>query len=188
MYVRRLSFLAPTRRPPMIYRTTADAILILHLCFVVFVLVGGFAALRWPRLGRLHVPAALWGILIEYAGWICPLTPLEVTLRRRGGWLAMAGFIEHSSHCRLVSRRTDPWHPVASRLLCAARQPCRLCLPFCPMACAHLKLPPQRALCNTARRSARTERDVEYHRHEAAHRRQRHQVGAPALVREGISS
>jgi len=80
----------------MIYRAMADAILVLHLGFVVFVLLGGLAVLRWPRVGWVHVPAALWGILIEYAGWICPLTPLEVALRRRGGEAGYAGgFIEH---------------------------------------------------------------------------------------------
>ncbi len=80
----------------MIYRTLADAILILHLSFVVFVLFGALAVIRWPRVRWLHVPAALWGILITYAGWICPLTPIEVALRRRGGDVGYAGgFIEH---------------------------------------------------------------------------------------------
>jgi hypothetical protein len=79
----------------MIYRTMADAILILHFGFLVFVLLGGFAVLRWPRMRWLHVPAALWGILIEYTGWICPLTPLEVALRHLGGQVGYAGgFIE----------------------------------------------------------------------------------------------
>ena len=33
--------------------------------------------LRWPRVAWLHVPAVIWGALIEFTGWICPLTPLE---------------------------------------------------------------------------------------------------------------
>jgi hypothetical protein len=80
----------------MIFRAAASAILVLHLCFLLFVSLGGFAVLRRPRLAWLHVPAAAWGILIEYAGWICPLTPLEVALRLRGGQPGYAGgFIDH---------------------------------------------------------------------------------------------
>jgi hypothetical protein len=80
----------------MIYRAAADAILVLHLGFVLFVLLGALTVIRWPPVRWLHVPAALWGTLITFAGWICPLTPLEVALRRRGGELGYAGgFIEH---------------------------------------------------------------------------------------------
>ena len=52
--------------------------------------------MRWPRLALLHVPAAIWGVLIEYTGWICPLTPLENSLRVRGGEAGYSGgFIQH---------------------------------------------------------------------------------------------
>lgn len=74
----------------------ADLVLLLHGAFVLFVVLGGFLVLRWPRLAWLHLPAALWGAAIEFGGWICPLTPLEVTLRRRGGEGGFeGGFIEH---------------------------------------------------------------------------------------------
>ena len=80
----------------MLYLRLADLVLLVHLAFVVFVVAGGLLVLRWPKLAWVHVPAAVWGILIEYAGWICPLTPLEVELRRRGGGAGYAGgFIEH---------------------------------------------------------------------------------------------
>ncbi len=80
----------------MIYRFMADAVLILHLFFVIFVAIGGFAVLRWPRLAWLHIPAAIWGALIEFFGWICPLTPLENSLRARGGETGYSGgFIDH---------------------------------------------------------------------------------------------
>ena len=59
------------------YQLLADAVLALHLAFIVFVLVGGLLALRWPKAVWAHVPAAAWGALIELTGWICPLTPLE---------------------------------------------------------------------------------------------------------------
>ncbi|HXG68640.1 MAG TPA: DUF2784 domain-containing protein [Blastocatellia bacterium] len=80
----------------MLYRWLADLVLVLHLAFVGFVVFGGLLLLRWPRLAWVHAPAALWGIVIEYAGLTCPLTPLEVALRRRGGQAGYAGdFIEH---------------------------------------------------------------------------------------------
>jgi hypothetical protein len=80
----------------VIHRLLADAVLVLHLGFILFVVLGGFLVLRRPRLAWLHVPVFLWGATIEFGGWICPLTPLEQWLRMRGGESAYAGgFIEH---------------------------------------------------------------------------------------------
>jgi hypothetical protein len=78
------------------FRLLADLVVLVHVAFVLFVGTGGFLALRWRRLVWLHVPAALWGALIELAGWICPLTPLENALRRLAGEAGYrGGFIEH---------------------------------------------------------------------------------------------
>jgi hypothetical protein len=80
----------------LIYRTLADLVLVVHLAFVFFVVLGGLLVLRWPRVAFLHIPAAIWGVLIEYSGWICPLTPLENSLRRSGGEAGYGGgFIQH---------------------------------------------------------------------------------------------
>lgn len=80
----------------MIYRLLADAVLVLHLGFILFVVLGGFLVLRRPWLAWLHVPVFLWGAAIEFGGWICPLTPLEKWLRELGGEGAYSGgFIEH---------------------------------------------------------------------------------------------
>jgi len=80
----------------LIYRALADLVLVFHLAFVLFVVLGGLLVLRWPRVAWLHVPAAIWGVLIEYTGWICPLTPLENSFRARGGEAGYSGgFIEH---------------------------------------------------------------------------------------------
>ncbi len=74
----------------------ADLVLLVHGAFVVFVVVGALLVLRWPRLAWVHVPCAVWGALIEFGGWICPLTPLENELRRRGGEAGYrGGFVEH---------------------------------------------------------------------------------------------
>lgn len=80
----------------MPYALAADLALLLHLGFILFVATGGLLALRWPRLTLAHLPAALWGASIELGGWICPLTPLENSLRRSAGETGYAGgFIEH---------------------------------------------------------------------------------------------
>jgi Protein of Unknown function (DUF2784) len=78
------------------YKVLADAVLLVHLCFVLFVGLGSVLALRWPKLAWVHLPALAWGAWIEFSGWICPLTPLEVSLRQRGGEAGYAGgFIDH---------------------------------------------------------------------------------------------
>lgn len=63
----------------------ADLVVLIHLAFVVFVVSGGLLVWKWPRLAWLHVPCALWGAAVELGGWICPLTPLENSLRLRAG-------------------------------------------------------------------------------------------------------
>lgn len=74
----------------------ADALVVVHLAFVAFVVAGGALVLRWPRLAWVHVPAALWGAAIALGGYVCPLTPLENALREAGGGTAYTtGFIEH---------------------------------------------------------------------------------------------
>ena len=74
----------------------ADAIVALHFAFVLFVVLGASLVLRWPRVAWFHVPAVIWGALVELTGWICPLTPLENRLRRSAGETGYQGdFIAH---------------------------------------------------------------------------------------------
>lgn len=69
----------------MVALILADAVLVLHLVFVLFVLFGGLLALKWPGAIQLHLPAVFWGVFVEFSGWNCPLTPLENWLREQGG-------------------------------------------------------------------------------------------------------
>lgn len=79
----------------MPFRLLADAVLLLHLAFILFVLFGGLLLFRSPRLVWLHLPAAAWGAAIEFTGWICPLTPLENHFRALGGQAPYAeSFVE----------------------------------------------------------------------------------------------
>jgi hypothetical protein len=80
----------------MWYRALADLLVIAHLMFVLFVVLGGLLVRRFPRIAWLHLPAAAWGAISEFTGWICPLTPWEQSLHRLGGEAGYAGgFIEH---------------------------------------------------------------------------------------------
>ena len=79
----------------MVFRLLADLTVVLHLAFVMFVVLGGLLVMRHRVVAWFHIPAAAWGAWVEFAGWICPLTPLENWLRERGGGpVYSAGFVE----------------------------------------------------------------------------------------------
>jgi Protein of Unknown function (DUF2784) len=80
----------------MWYRVAADLVLVIHLLFIGFVVGGAFLTWRWPRVVWVHLPAMVYGALIEFVGFTCPLTPLQNYLARRGGETAYhGGFISH---------------------------------------------------------------------------------------------
>lgn len=79
----------------MPYAFLADAVVVVHLGFVVFVAVGGFIACRYPQVLVAHVPSVGWALGIITVGWPCPLTGVENDLRQRAGWQAYeGGFID----------------------------------------------------------------------------------------------
>lgn len=80
----------------MLYRLLADLVLVAHLAFVLFALLGGLLVWRHPKLAWLHVPALLWGVTVEWMDLVCPLTYLEISLRALGGAAGYSGgFVEH---------------------------------------------------------------------------------------------
>ena len=80
----------------MFYQLAATVLALLHFAFIVFVVAGGVLVLRWPWLMWIHLPAAIWGALIEFFGWYCPLTTWENTCLRRAGRAGYDnGFLEH---------------------------------------------------------------------------------------------
>ena len=79
----------------MFLKLAADSVVLLHLAFILFVILGGLVVFRWPRFMWLHMPAAVWGAFIELTGRVCPLTPLENRLRIAAGQTGYSGgFIE----------------------------------------------------------------------------------------------
>jgi len=98
----------------MIDSILADAVVLLHVAFVLFVVLGGLLVLRYPWVAVAHVPAFLWGAYIELTGGFCPLTGVENRLRQSAGEGGYdAGFIEHYIYPVLyppgLSRTTQLW-------------------------------------------------------------------------------
>jgi hypothetical protein len=80
----------------MSFSIAATTVAILHLAFILFVLFGGLLVLRWPRMMWLHLPAATWGVLIEFFGWYCPLTKWENYFLQQAGRAGYSnGFVAH---------------------------------------------------------------------------------------------
>jgi len=78
------------------WRILADLLVVLHIAFAAFVVLGGFLAWKWRWAVFVHLPALAWGFWVEISGRICPLTPLEIHLRRLAGEAGyQGGFIDH---------------------------------------------------------------------------------------------
>jgi len=73
----------------------ADLVVVIHFLFIAFVVGGALLLFRWPRVAWVHLPAAAWGVFVEWSGRVCPLTPLENALRRAAGEAGYGGgFVE----------------------------------------------------------------------------------------------
>ena len=80
----------------MSYWIAANVVVLVHLGFILFVTFGGLLLLRSRKWACVHLPAVIWGSIVELKGWICPLTPLENWLREKGGHeIYRDAFIEH---------------------------------------------------------------------------------------------
>lgn len=102
----------------MPYALLANAVLVLHLAFVAFVIAGAALLPHRPRLAALHAPALAWAGYVEFSGSLCPLTPLENLLLTRAGESGyQGGFVEHYLlpvlYPDALSRDTQLWLGVA---------------------------------------------------------------------------
>ncbi len=96
----------------MWYRIGADLVLVVHLLFIGFVVGGAFLAWRWPRIIWVQLPARVYGALVEFVGFTCPLTSLQNYLLRRAGDSGYrGGFISHYLVQVIYPPRSDPGNP-----------------------------------------------------------------------------
>jgi len=78
------------------YALLADLVVGVHFAFLLFVVAGALLVVRWPRVAWIHVPCVVWGAWIALTGGVCPLTPLEISLREQAGQAGYSGtFIGH---------------------------------------------------------------------------------------------
>jgi len=80
----------------MMYRISADLVLLLHFLFAAFAVFGG-GLVAWNfSWAWLHIPTVLWSSIVNLMSWTCLLAPLEKALRMRAGQAGYAGgFIQH---------------------------------------------------------------------------------------------
>jgi hypothetical protein len=98
----------------MLDRFLADAVVVIHALFIVFTVLGGLLVLRWHWVALLHIPAAVWGVIVQVVvGGQCPLTPLENYFRDRGGQAGYGeSFIDHYLTNLIYVTEPPPWlHP-----------------------------------------------------------------------------
>jgi hypothetical protein len=74
-----------------VYNVLANAIVLAHFLFIAFIICGGLLVIRWPHIAIVHLPAAVWGAVVEIFGWVCPLTPLENHFRLLAGNSSYSG-------------------------------------------------------------------------------------------------
>lgn len=80
----------------MLYRVLADLTAVFHFLFILFIVFGGLLVFYRKWIAWVHIPAVLWGVLIELFGWYCPLTPLENSLRLAANQQGYrGGFVQH---------------------------------------------------------------------------------------------
>lgn len=100
------------------FRALADAVVVVHFAFVVFVAIGGLIAWRWPWVLVVHVPAVVWALGIVTVGYDCPLTSLERYFRRLGGeQVPRRGFIDRYIEGVIFPGRLTPLLRVVVALL-----------------------------------------------------------------------
>lgn len=67
----------------MVYKILADAVVIIHFLWILFLLFGSIWGRRKRGIRTLHLGGLVFAVVIQIFGWFCPLTHLEVWLRAR---------------------------------------------------------------------------------------------------------
>jgi hypothetical protein len=67
----------------MFYRVAADFVVLIHFLWIVFLIFGAFIGRKCRVLKIFHIAGLGFAVLIQIYGWYCPLTHLEIWLRKR---------------------------------------------------------------------------------------------------------
>jgi hypothetical protein len=81
----------------VIFSVIADIVVLVHFLWIVFLIIGAVAGVRYRAVKIVHLAALAFAFVIQIFGWYCPLTHLEIWLRNRHDpGLSYAGsFIAH---------------------------------------------------------------------------------------------
>jgi hypothetical protein len=103
---------------PMIFKVAADLVVLFHLSWILFLIFGALIGRRIAWVKWVHVGALVFSLLLQLFGWICPLTYLEVWLRRQHDpSIGYTGdFLAHYAE-RLVYLQVSPWAVFIATLL-----------------------------------------------------------------------
>jgi hypothetical protein len=102
-----------------VYRVLADVVVVLHVSYVAFVIIGQIAILagwllRWRWVQNIvfrfaHLAAILVVVLESWCGITCPLTTWENSLREKAGQVTYEGdFIAEWVH-QILFYSCRPW-------------------------------------------------------------------------------
>jgi len=79
-----------------LFEVLAELVLLVHLLWILWVILGWMATRNRPLLRWFHIGSLLWGIVAEVGPWPCPLTIAEQWLELRAGPAPyQGGFLLH---------------------------------------------------------------------------------------------
>ena len=79
-----------------LYIIAAALVLLIHLAWIFFVIIGAWFTRGRPWLTMLHLASLVWGVAVELGPWPCPLTLMENALEAHAGMATFSGsFLVH---------------------------------------------------------------------------------------------
>ncbi len=67
----------------MLYKIAADGVVVIHFLWIIFLIFGVFIGRKHRSVKIFHIAGLGFAVIIQIFGWYCPLTHLEIWLRKR---------------------------------------------------------------------------------------------------------